>query len=116
MPSTAPAVKGPRQVFSVGRLTRRQSHTDHFHLQRRVHQPALAGHAGGLVALIQPTVPGAVHRGRIGDIGQGDLYLQQGALIGAGLGQQGVDLGEDICGLAFGIQGRIIGESAQPGR
>ena len=64
------------------------------------------------MGLVQPAIPGTVHGRRIADIGQDDGGGEQSALIRTRLGQQGINLFQDIRGLAFCIQAGVIGHLA----
>src|SRR5262245_30495733 len=76
-------------------------------------QPGLDGRPGRRVRLVDPGVPRRVHlvvEALAGDIHRGRQELR---LVAAEVGEHGVDLAEDLLGLALGAGGGIVGHLAR---
>src|SRR3546814_9524774 len=62
-----------------------------------------------LVARSYPGIPGFVHAREFTNVGNENLSRQNTRFIGTDLGQQRIDRGQDLLGLAFHVLGRIAG-------
>jgi hypothetical protein len=69
----------------------------------------LHGCANGHRAPVDPGVPRRVHHVEICDVAKPYLGAQELGLVTAGLGQTGIDLGEDLLRLRRGVAGKIVG-------
>src|SRR3546814_16869724 len=62
-----------------------------------------------LVARSDPGIPGFVHAREFTNVGNENLSRPNTRFIGTDLGQQRIDRGQDLLGLAFHVLGRIAG-------